>query len=160
MVALTPFFRLQFAAYCKGVKRFRQLKRRKRAACGHTGHATRCRNVEDAIELGLLILGKLQAVTRDWGEALSSNPKDYPWEEARKFARKYQLWLNAARTILTELESCESRHGPVKRAEEFREAVRQVALMPLDMESVRAATEQLERGEGISLEAAMDVLHR
>ena len=75
----------------------------------------------------------------------------FTWETVRQFADAYQWWLAESTTLLAAVQAFEARGFGVDGAGRFREKIREVSLLPLDIEKVRRSIESLDRGEGIPL---------
>ena len=124
---------------------------------GHV-EAMRCRDIEDAIRYGLFLLETIQRQNARWAEDVESKAVPFTWETAHQFADAYQWWLAESTTLLAAVEAFEARGFGVDGAGSFREKIREVSLLPLDIEKVRRSIESLDRGEGIPLKQAIDEL--
>jgi hypothetical protein len=117
-----------------------------------------CRKVEDCVAYGLFLLDRIKHHNAEWAETVAQHPGEFSWRSSEEFARAYGVWQEHSRQVLRCIEACEERAYRVDRADEFREACREVALLPLDIDEVRRSVEALEQGRGITFESTARAL--
>jgi hypothetical protein len=116
--------------------------------------AMACCDLEDAIGLGLTVLENLRRRSARCGEA--QGPL---WNTASELARVYSSWLDVSRHLLDgAVRRLEGRGFKVERADELRQACRDVALLPLDTDRIRRSLDSLASGKGIPMKQALDGL--
>jgi hypothetical protein len=120
--------------------------------------AMRCRDIEDSIRYGLFILETIQRQNARWAEDVERGTVPFTWETADHFAQTYHWWLAESTTLSAAIQAFQARGFGVDGAAAFREKLREVSLLPLDIAKVQRSVESLERGEGIPLKQAMDEL--
>ena len=120
--------------------------------------AMQCREIEDAIQLGLMILANIRRHNDRWAKDLESSPGAFSWEDAESFARLFRWWREKSESLLGGIKSREASGFAVDGAAHFRQACREVDLMSLDVDQVRASIESLQSGSGMSLTQAMNGL--
>jgi len=108
--------------------------------------------------MGLDLYQMIHQCNVRWSETLENERAPFNWDTAEAFARAYRWWLENARWVLQGIIDCERQGYDVERAEEFRQIIQDVSLLPLDVASVRRNLEAVQRGEGISIEQALDEL--
>lgn len=120
--------------------------------------AMACRRVEDVIAHGLFVLGRIKALNAEWDADLRRGEAEFSWEVAEQIASLYREWQVNSRVALQAIQACEQRGYHVEDAEEFRAALHEVAMLPLDVERTRKSIEALEQGRGITFDQAMHEL--
>jgi hypothetical protein len=111
-------------------------------------------DIEDTIGLGLTVLENLRR--RSTRCAQLQEPS---WTSASELARAYSSWLEVTRRLLAgPVRELETRGLDVERAEDLRQACRDVSLLPLDTDRIRLSLESLESGQSIPMKQALDGL--
>jgi len=118
-----------------------------------------CRNVEDVIRYGLMLLATIRRHNDVWAREVSAGATEFSWDTARDFAEHYSWWLKKTKAILQIVHRCETQCCfEVEGADELRQEFQEVSLMSLDTERAKQSIMSLDAGEGISAEQAMNVL--
>ncbi len=120
--------------------------------------AMQCREIEDAIHLGLMILDNIRRHNAQWAKDIESSQVAFKWNEAEHFATLYRWWRERSESLLAGLKVFEINGFAVHGSVDFRKACLEVDMMSLDMERVRASVESLNKGRGTSLTQAMNGL--
>ena len=120
--------------------------------------AMRCREIEDALQLGLMVLANIRRHNEQWAGDVKSSLIAFSWNDAERFAGLYRWWRQKSESLLKGLKACEAAGFAVSGAVPFLLACRDVDLMSLDTDRVRASIESLDLGQGIKLQQAMDGL--
>jgi hypothetical protein len=117
--------------------------------------AMQCREIEDAIHLGLMILANIRRHNERWAKDIESSRISFTWEDAESFANLFRWWRERSELLLGAMKVCEASGFAVEGSADFRKACLDVDLMSLDMNRVRASVESLNEGPGTSLTQAM-----
>lgn len=120
--------------------------------------AMNCRNVEDCVAFGLFLLERIRHANASWAERMQASPDRFAWETAEEFGSYYRDWQQRSRKVLQCIARCERRGFQVEKADEFRHACQEVALLPLDVQEVREAVEALDQGRGIPFTSVANAL--
>lgn len=120
--------------------------------------AMQCREIEDAIHLGLMILANTRRHYERWAKDIESSQIAFTWDDAENFAKLFRWWRERSGLLLGTLKVCEVNGFTVDGSADFRAACRDVDLMSLDTDRVRASVESLNQGLGTSLTQAMNGL--
>jgi hypothetical protein len=119
------------------------------------GEAMRCREFEDAIQLGLTVLANIRRHNERWAKDIERSQLEFSWNDAERFARLFRWWREKSESLLKGIRGSELNGFTVEGAAGFREACREVDLMSLDTDRVRESIESLQHGSGISFAQAM-----
>jgi hypothetical protein len=119
-----------------------------------------CRDLEDAIALGLTTFASLRRHSQSWAADAVAGRLGFSWETSRRFSEQYRRWKERTGALLKAVERYKAHRHTLTGERELRDAFKDVALMSLDAERMRAAYESLQAGEGISHSEAMDELRR
>ena len=122
--------------------------------------AMRCREIEDAIQLGLMVLANIRRHNERWAQDIEISRVAFAWSDAESFAKLYRWWRERSELLLGAIDVCEASAIVVHGSADLRRACRDVDLMSLDTDRVRASVESLDRGLGIPLTQAMNGLRR
>jgi hypothetical protein len=117
-----------------------------------------CRYVEDQICLGISIFSNINRHQNRWSEEVRLDPRRFSWEIAKQYADCYNWWKSRSEELLIAIVDCEKRGFLVDGAAEFREKLREVALMGLDIGRIKQSVESLEAGQVLTLDQAMYAL--
>jgi hypothetical protein len=120
--------------------------------------AMQCREIEDAIQLGLIILANISRHNNQWARDIENSLSEFSWDTAARFAVMYRWWREKSESLIKGIAACEKAGFLVSGSADFREACREVDLMSLDTERTRISIESLGRRSGISLKQAMNGL--
>jgi len=127
---------------------------------GRHHEAMFCRDIEDAIELGLAILQNIRRRSESWAREVEHGTVQFSWEESRAVAERYQWWLARSAALLQAVEALERENYQIEGADRFRKEYRDVSLMSLDVDLDRQSLASLAAGGGIPAKEAMDALRR
>lgn len=120
-----------------------------------------CEDIEDAIALGLATFVGLCRHSQSWAADAALGKVDFSWDVSRRFTEQYRRWKERTAVLLKVIDRCKLQRRDLAGERELRNAFKDVSLMPLDTDRMRAAYESLQEGEGISHSEAMDELrHR
>lgn len=120
-----------------------------------------CDDVEDAIALGLATFASLRRHSQSWAADAALGKVEFSWDVSRGFAEQFQRWKAMTAVLLRVIDRCKVRRHEITGEGELRSAFKDVSLMPLDVDRMRAAYESLQEGKGISHAEAMNELrHR
>jgi hypothetical protein len=119
-----------------------------------------CRDLEDAIALGLTTFAGLRRHSQSWAAGAVAGKVCFSWETSRRFSEQYRRWKERTGALLKVVDRYQAQRHTLTGERELRDAFRDVSLMPLDPDRMRAAYESLQAGEGISHSEAMDELRR
>lgn len=123
--------------------------------------AVGCEDVEDAIALGLATFANLRRHSRAWAGGAALGKMSFSWDVSRRFTEQYRRWKEITAVLLRVVDRCKVQRHDLASEGELRNAFKDVSLMPLDTDRMRAAYESLHEGEGISHSEAMNELrHR
>ena len=120
--------------------------------------AMRCRDIEEAISIGLAILANIRRRSSRWTSDVERGQISFSWEEAGALDDLHRWWLERSAPLLAAIDSCESKRYKVDGADDFRRANLDVSLMSLDTNRNRQSLESLQTGPGIPSKQAMDEL--
>ena len=120
--------------------------------------AMQCREIEDAIHLGLMILANIRRHNERWAKDIESSRLAFAWNDAESFAKLFRWWRDRSELLLGAIEVCEVNGFAVHGSVDFRQACLDVDLMSLDTDRVRASVESLNQGAGTSFAQAMNGL--
>lgn len=119
-----------------------------------------CDDLEDAIALGLSTYASLCRHSGSWAADAALGKVSFSWETSRQFTDQYRRWKEMTATLLNVIDLRKSQRHDLASERELRDAFKDVSLMPLDTDRMRAAYESLQEGEGISHSEAMNELRR
>lgn len=122
--------------------------------------AADCQDVEDAIALGLATFAGLRRHSQSWAADAASGKVDFSWEVSRGFTNQYRRWKDRTAALLKVIDRCKLQQRDISGERELRNAFKDICLMPLDAQGMRAAYESLQAGEGIPHSEAMNELRR
>jgi len=114
--------------------------------------------LENTIGLALLMVSWVDRLRKSWFPADREDPSGFDWDRAKQVAGLYTQWLSAVEPIIAKMRMPESPIAKLNGAEELKARYRDVRLMSLDMDKLKQAIEQFERGEGIPFDVAMEEL--
>jgi hypothetical protein len=117
-----------------------------------------CREIEDAIQLGLTVLANIRRHNEHWAREIEFSRVVFSWKDADKFSQLFRWWREKSEALLRAVKRHEASGFSVAGAADFHEACRDVDLMSLDTDRVRTSIESLESGNGTSLAEAMNGL--
>ena len=120
--------------------------------------AMACRNLEEAIGNALGFYGLIHEANKRWAKAIDSGAASFSWSIAEQFAGAYRWWRDGAVALENAVAESERQGFEVERAQEFRDAIREVSLLPLDVDRVKSSIVALKNGKGVPFEQAMDEL--
>ena len=120
--------------------------------------AMRCREIEDAVHLGLMIIANIRRHNEQWARDIEGSEIAFTWNDADGFAKLFRWWREKSELLLRAIEVCEANGFAVEGSADFRKACRDVDLMSLDTNRIRASVESLSHGSGISFTQAMNGL--
>jgi hypothetical protein len=120
--------------------------------------AMRCREIEDAIHLGLMILDNIRRHNERWAKDIEESQIAFTWDEAASFASLFRWWRERSELLLGTLKILEANGFAVNGSADFRKACLDVDLMSLDTDRVRASIESFQQGPRTSLTQAMNGL--
>jgi hypothetical protein len=123
----------------------------------HT-EAMYCRYIEDQISLGLSIFANISRHQQRWSEEVQRQAEIFSWEIAEEYASCYRWWKKKSEELLKAIVDGENRGFQVGGAQEFREKLREVSLMSLDIQRIKQSMESLEAGHGVAFDQAMYAL--
>ena len=122
--------------------------------------AMHCRDIEEAIEIGLAILNNIRRRGEHWAREVEEGRVLFSWDGSQEVAELYRWWQSRSANLLQAIEACEREHYQVEGADRFRDALRDVSLMSLDVDRDRQSLASLATGSGIPAKEAMDALRR
>jgi hypothetical protein len=114
--------------------------------------------VEDTISIGLAILDNIRRRSARWADDVEQGKVGFSWEGANEIDAPFREWFERSGIVIRAIEWLESKGHEVERAQNFRAAFSEVALMPLDTASNRESIESIERGESKNHSQVMDEL--
>lgn len=117
-------------------------------------------DIEDAIALGLATFASLRRHSEAWADAIDAGKASFCWDVSRQFSDQYRNWKEQTATLLKAINRCETTRSDLAGERELRDAFKDVSLMGLNADEMRAAYESLQAGEGIPHSEAMDELRR
>ena len=117
--------------------------------------AMQCREIEDAIQLGLMILANIRRHNERWAKDIESSRIVFAWDDAESFAKLFRWWRERSELLLRAIKVCEENRFAVEGSPDFRKACLDVDLMSLDTDRVRASVESLKQGQGTTFTQAM-----
>ncbi len=117
-----------------------------------------CRDIEEAISIGLAILNNIRRRGSQWANDVERGETSFSWDEARQLDDLYRWWLERSTRLLAAIDSCESKRYKVDGADDFRRANLDLSLMSLDTNRNRQSLESLQTGHGMPSKQAMDEL--
>lgn len=120
--------------------------------------AMACRDIEDAIELGLAILNSIRRHADNWAREVEHDSTRFSWEASQEIAEQFRWWLENSSVLLNAIEVVEGQNYYPTGADGFRKAHREVSLMCLDVGEAQESIEALERGEGVPANQAINEL--
>jgi hypothetical protein len=110
--------------------------------------AMRCHHVEDLVAFLRTFLRCLRHRSDQWGQSVGA---EFSWEDSEFFCAWYRRWLELAGNLLGVVAELEKGGFQVEGAGRLRVARRDVSLMALDTDRVRASIASLENGEGVPM---------
>lgn len=122
--------------------------------------AVGCEELEDAIALGLTTFASLRRNDQSWATDAALGKVNFSWDVSRRFNEQYQRWKEMTAVLLKVIGRRKMQQHDLVGEGELRKAFKDVCLMPLDTDRMRAAYESLQKGEGISHCEAMNELRR
>ena len=122
--------------------------------------AVGCEDLEDAIALGLATFANLRRHSQAWAAGAALGKVSFSWDVSRRFSEQYRRWKEMTAVLLKVVDRCKVQRHDLAGEGELRNAFKDVSLMPLDTDRMRAAYESLQQGEGISHSEAMNELRR
>lgn len=122
--------------------------------------AVGCEDVENAIALGLATFASLRRHSQSWAADAAIGKVNFSWDVSRRFTEQYRRWKDRTAVLLKVIDRCKLQRHDLAGERELRNAFKDVSLMPLDTDRMRAAYESLQEGEGISHSEAMNELRR
>src|ERR1035438_3404067 len=69
--------------------------------------AMQCREIEDAIHLGLMILANIRRHNERWAKDIESSQIAFTWDDAEGFAKLFRWWRERSGLLLGALKICE-----------------------------------------------------
>ncbi len=117
-----------------------------------------CRDIEEALSIGLAILANIQRRSDRWADDVERGRISFSWEDARELDELHKWWLKRSALLLEAIDFCESKHYKVDSAEQFRQANLDVSLLALDTDRNRQSLESIQSGRGKPSKQAMDEL--
>ena len=120
--------------------------------------AMACRDIEEGIRLGLVILTNIRRRHEAEMIEIEDGNADFSWESFRDFNEAYRWWLDRSNLLLEAVSACEAENYRVDGADDFRREVQDVALMSLDVDRDRQSLTSFEEGRGTPSKQAMDDL--
>ena len=115
-------------------------------------------DIEDAIALGLATFAGLRRHSQSWAVETATGKANFSWDVSRRFTEEHRRWKEKTAGLLKVIDHCKTHGGILAGERELRDAFKDVSLMPLDTDRMRAAYESLLAGQGISHSEAMDEL--
>jgi hypothetical protein len=119
-----------------------------------------CRDIEDAIGIGLSILESIRRRGEHWAREIEDGGAQFSWDQSRELAEQYRWWLEPSTVLLEAIDACERENYQIQNARRFRDAYQDVSLMSLDVDRDRQSLASLATGSGIPAKEAMDALRR
>ncbi len=120
--------------------------------------AMQCREMEDAIQLGLMVLANIRRHNERWAKDIEGSRTVFSWDDAEGFARLFRWWRERSESLLKGIKRSEANGFAVEGSADFRQACREVDLMSLDTDRVRSSIESLQNGSGTNVKQAMNGL--
>ena len=120
--------------------------------------AMQCAEIEDAIQLGLMILANIRRHNEQWAREIDAAQTAFAWRDAERFAELYRWWRDRSEPLVDGIAACEAAGFSVTGSADFRDACRDVDLMSLGTDRVQASIESLNQGRRISFQQAMNGL--
>ena len=120
--------------------------------------AMACRDLEEAVDNALGFYRLIHKANKRWAKAIDSGAASFSWSIAEQFAAAYRWWLDGAALLESAIAESERQGFEVEGAQEFRDAIREVSLLPLDGNRVKSSIVALKNGKGVPFEQAMDEL--
>jgi len=120
--------------------------------------AMACRDLDEAVANCLAFYTLIHGANQRWADAIDSGATSFSWSAAEQFAAAYRWWHQGATLLEQAIAESERRGFEVEHAQEFRDAIREVSLLPLDVDRVKSSIAALKNGKGIPFEQAMDEL--
>ncbi len=117
-----------------------------------------CREIEEAVSIGLAILANIRRRSDRWADDVERGKIPFSWEEARDLDELHKWWLQRSALLLEAIDFCESKHYKVDSADQFRQSNLDVSLMSLDTDRNRQSLESIQSGRTITSKQAMDEL--
>jgi hypothetical protein len=85
-----------------------------------------CRDLEDALVLGIAVHFAISIVDTNWHDSVFSDKVEYDVSDEQAIAEYYREWLQDAEYFFGRLEKTEAAGYQVKLSEQFRRAYREV----------------------------------
>jgi hypothetical protein len=120
--------------------------------------AMRAYRLEDAIAAGLMLHQLIHRHFARWRDFVADRSVPFSWDAAREWSGLFQWWLSISQTLLEAIAECEAQGHIIEKAQDFRRAVAETQMLPLNVDAVREDVEALEAGHGILMGRAMDEL--
>jgi hypothetical protein len=120
--------------------------------------AMACLQLEEVIELGLSLLAMMHRRCELQARLAERKDRQSQLLEQKDITEWYHWWLTRSEPLLDIIQGCEAAGYEVARADQFRTACDDVALLPLDFDRVKSNVEDLEAGKGVPFEQAMNEL--
>ncbi|MEN6451256.1 MAG: hypothetical protein ABFC96_12255 [Thermoguttaceae bacterium] len=118
--------------------------------------AMACRDVEQAVAIGLAILKNIRRWHETSAREVEQGATDFSWDSFEAVCGAYRWWLERSTVLLDVIAACEAGNFNVDGADDFRNEVRDISLMSLNVGQDRQAIASLEADKGIPSGKAMD----